>query len=120
MPVRRVASQGQCKTYTVALRLAQYSFLEDASGMKPIMLLDDVFDRLDARRVERLVEVVSGEGFGQIFITDTNRDHLDHIMARSGHDYRSWVVADGVFSLNSSSSPLEADGNVQAPEEPQP
>lgn len=98
MPVRRVASQGQCKTYTVALRLAQYSFLEDASGMKPIMLLDDVFDRLDARRVERLVEVVSGEGFGQIFITDTNRGHLDNIMSRTGAgDHRSWFVENGSF-----------------------
>lgn len=98
MPVRRVASQGQCKTYTLALRLAQYSFLEQASGMKPLMLLDDVFDRLDARRVERLVEVVSGEGFGQIFITDTNRSHLDNIMSRIGAgDHCSWSVKNGAF-----------------------
>lgn len=104
MPVRRVASQGQCKTYTLALRLAQYRFLEEASGMKPILLLDDVFDRLDARRVERLVEVVSSEGFGQIFITDTNRDHLDNIMSRSSSgDYRSWLVEEGGFTLQSSS-----------------
>lgn len=99
MPVRRVASQGQCKTYTLALRLAQYSFLEEASGMKPLMLLDDVFDRLDAGRVERLVEVVSGEGFGQIFITDTNRSHLDNIMGRTGAgDHRSWLVTSGSFN----------------------
>lgn len=101
MPVRRVASQGQCKTYTIALRLSQYQFLEEATGMKPLLLLDDVFDRLDARRVERLVEVVSGKGFGQIFITDTNRDHLDSIMERNdsaGH--RSWLVEDGRFSLS--------------------
>lgn len=99
MPVRRVASQGQCKTYTLALRLAQYSFLEEASGMKPLMLLDDVFDRLDAGRVERLVEVVSGDGFGQIFITDTNREHLDNIMARTGAgDHRSWLVTAGSFN----------------------
>lgn len=98
MPVRRVASQGQCKTYTLALRLAQYSFLEKASGMKPLMLLDDVFDRLDAGRVERLVEVVSGDGFGQIFITDTNRSHLDNIMSRAGAgDHRSWLVCGGDF-----------------------
>ncbi len=98
MPVRRVASQGQCKTYTLALRLAQYSFLEEASGLKPLMLLDDVFDRLDAGRVERLVEVVSGDGFGQIFITDTNRSHLDNIMSRIGAgDHCSWLVTDGSF-----------------------
>lgn len=98
MPVKRIASQGQCKTYTLALRLAQYSFLEEASGMKPLMLLDDVFDRLDAGRVERLVEVVSGDGFGQIFITDTNRGHLDNIMERTGAgDHRSWFVKNGCF-----------------------
>lgn len=103
MPVRRVASQGQCKTYTLALRLAQYRFLEKASGMKPMLLLDDVFDRLDARRVERLVDVVSGEGFGQIFITDTNREHLDNIMGSSAsNDYRSWLVANGRFSPHNS------------------
>ena len=102
MPVRRVASQGQCKTYTIALRLAQYRFLEEASGIRPLLLLDDVFDRLDARRVERLVDVVSGDGFGQIFITDTNRDHLDNIMARSttADGHRSWRVADGTFTLS--------------------
>lgn len=99
MPVRRIASQGQCKTYTLALRLAQYSFLEEASGMKPLMLLDDVFDRLDAGRVERLVNVVSGDGFGQIFITDTNRSHLDSIMSRnSASDHASWFVSGGDFT----------------------
>lgn len=102
MPVRRVASQGQCKTYTLSLRLAQYRFLEKASGLKPLLLLDDVFDRLDAQRVERLVEVVSGDVFGQIFITDTNRGHLDNIMERStAGDYRSWLVENGVFTLQS-------------------
>lgn len=99
VPVRRIASQGQCKTYTLALRLAQYSFLEAASGMKPLLLLDDIFDRLDAGRVERLVEVVSGDGFGQIFITDTNRSHLDSIIGRtSSGDHRSWSVENGGFT----------------------
>lgn len=98
MAVRRVASQGQCKTYTLSLRLAQYEFLEDASGMKPMLLLDDIFDRLDAGRVERLVEVVSGSGFGQIFITDTNRGNLDNIIAHVGPDHRSWLVASGTFT----------------------
>lgn len=99
MPLRRVASQGQCKTYTLALRLAQYRFLETASGLKPLLLLDDVFDRLDAHRVERLVDVVGGSGFGQIFITDTNRDHLDQIMERNTTlQHRSWTVTNGTFT----------------------
>ena len=54
MPVRRAASQGQCKTYTIALRLAQYEFLRLGVGMKPMLLLDDIFDKLDASRVERI------------------------------------------------------------------
>jgi DNA replication and repair protein RecF len=65
--------------------------------MKPLLLLDDIFDKLDASRVERIMEVVTQSSFGQIFITDTNRTHLDEIMARTGGDYRMWVVADGCF-----------------------
>ena len=104
MPVRRTASQGQCKTYTIALRLAQYEFLRIAVGMRPLLLLDDIFDKLDASRVERLVEMVSEEIFGQIFITDTNRAHLDHIMNRSANCHCSWNVENGNFTLISISS----------------
>ena len=103
MPVRRAASQGQCKTYTIALRLAQYEFLRMAVGMRPLLLLDDIFDKLDATRVERLVEMVSEDIFGQIFITDTNRAHLDHIMSRSANCHSSWMVEEGVFTLISDS-----------------
>ena len=99
MGVRRTASQGQQKTYVLALRLAQYEFLARATGMKPLLLLDDVFDKLDATRVERLVEMVASERFGQIFITDTNRTHLDSIMGRSGGDHRTWAVDHGGFTL---------------------
>lgn len=86
--------------------------------MRPLLLLDDIFDKLDATRVERLVEIVSEDIFGQIFITDTNRDHLDHIMAQSGHDYRSWEVKEGVFTLNSSSETMEDEAETTA-EEPE-
>ncbi len=97
MEMRRTASQGQCKTFVIALRLAQYEFLREATGMKPLLLLDDIFDKLDADRVTRIVQLVDDPDFGQIFITDTNRSHLDEIMARSGGDYRLWEVADGSF-----------------------
>lgn len=102
MPIRRAGSQGQCKTFTVALRLAQYDFLAEASGLKPLLLLDDIFDKLDARRVERIMNLVGGrtEHFGQIFITDTNRAHLDEIMGRmSAGDNALWHVEDGKFNL---------------------
>lgn len=100
MPMRRTGSQGQCKTYTIALRLAQYDFIKESCSMKPLLLLDDIFDKLDATRVERIMEVVGRDLFGQIFITDTNRDHLDEIMSRTSGDYRMWRVADGVFTPN--------------------
>ena len=98
MPMRRTASQGQCKTFTIALRLAQYEFLRRATGLKPLLLLDDIFDKLDAGRVERIISVVGRPEFGQIFITDTNRTHLDEIMSRTGGDYRLWEVTGGDFT----------------------
>lgn len=98
MPVRRAASQGQCKTYTIALRLAQYEFLQRSVGFKPLLLLDDIFDKLDATRVERLIHLVADESFGQIFITDTNRDHLDSIISHIPHPHKSWIVENGSFS----------------------
>ncbi len=102
MPMRRTASQGQCKTFTIALRLAQYEFLHLASGLRPLLLLDDIFDKLDAGRVERIIALVTADNFGQIFITDTNRTHLDEIMRRTGGDYRLWSVDEGSFTLLSS------------------
>ncbi len=98
MPVRQTASQGQAKTFTIALRLAQYEFLRRSTAMKPLLLLDDIFDKLDALRVERIISIVGREEFGQIFITDTNRKHLDEIMQRSGPDFRIWMVEDGHYS----------------------
>lgn len=98
MPVKQTASQGQSKTFTVALRLAQYDFVKRATGRSPLLLLDDIFDKLDAVRVERIMNVVKDEEFGQIFITDTNRKHLDEIIALAGDDYRMWTVSDGVFT----------------------
>ncbi|MDE7408114.1 MAG: DNA replication and repair protein RecF [Muribaculaceae bacterium] len=98
MPMRRTASQGQCKTFTIALRLAQYDFLSQATGLKPLLLLDDIFDKLDAERVERIMLTVRGPRIGQIFVTDTNRTHLDEIVHRTGGDFRLWQVQSGCFT----------------------
>lgn len=100
MTVRRSASQGQSKTFTTALRFAQYDLLHNVLGIRPLLLLDDIFDKLDAGRVERIIELVgSSESFGQIFITDTNRRHLDETVAglRHADDYRIWSVEHGAF-----------------------
>lgn len=98
MPIKRIGSQGQCKTYTIALRLAQYELLSEATSLKPLLLLDDIFDKLDASRVKHIMEIVMNDKFGQIFITDTNRTHLDNIIARTSGDYRIWEVIDGIFN----------------------
>ena len=98
MPARQTASQGQTKTFTIALRLAQFEFLRRATARTPLLLLDDIFDKLDTARVERIMNIVGREDFGQIFITDTNRKHLDEIMALAGPDYRLWTVDQGAFT----------------------
>ena len=104
-PMRRTGSQGQCKTYTIALRFAQFDFLKANNPAVPILLLDDIFDRLDARRVERIVDVVSSDRFGQIFITDTNRTHLDEIVARHGGGHCLMHVENGVVTVGKGGDP---------------
>lgn len=98
-PMKREGSQGQTKTYVMALKLAQFDFLRRTSSQTtPLLLLDDIFDKLDSRRVEHIVDLVSGGSFGQIFITDTNRDHLDEILSHSGKDYHMFNVEKGEFA----------------------
>ena len=94
--MKREGSQGQNKTFVLALKLAQFDFLRRTSSQTtPLLLLDDIFDKLDANRVERIVKLVSGDGFGQIFITDTNRDHLDQILQNVSYDYKLFDVEGG-------------------------
>ena len=94
--MKREGSQGQNKTYVIALKLAQFDFLK-RTGAKttPLLLLDDIFDKLDAQRVEQIVRLVSNDSFGQIFITDTNRDHLDQILSTTSLDYKIFHVSQG-------------------------
>lgn len=97
--LKREGSQGQNKTYVLALKLAQFDFLKrTASSTTPLLLLDDIFDKLDAGRVERIVNMVAGDAYGQIFITDTNRDHLDSILSRHSFDYKLFEVVHGEIS----------------------
>lgn len=95
-PMKREGSQGQNKTFVIALKLAQFNYLcKTASMQKPILLLDDVFDKLDSNRVEQIVKLVSGDSFGQIFLTDTNRDHLDKILASVESSSKIFEVENG-------------------------
>lgn len=93
--IKRVGSQGQNKTYVVALKLAQFDFLRQATSTTPILLLDDIFDKLDSSRVEQIMKLVLEKDFGQIFVTDTNREHLDEILTRTNSNYHLYKVAKG-------------------------
>lgn len=99
-PMRREGSQGQLKTFVIAMKLAQFSFLKrTCSRTTPLLLLDDIFDKLDAHRVERIVSLVASEEYGQIFITDTNREHLDKILQANSFDYQLFSVHDGEVTV---------------------
>lgn len=94
-PIRKEGSQGQNKTFVVSLKLAQFDFLKKATFKTPLLLLDDIFDKLDSSRVEKIVELVLSENFGQIFITDTNRQHLDTILSNTKSQYHLYKVENG-------------------------
>lgn len=91
-PLKQVASQGQQKTFLLAMKLAQAVYLGH-----PILLLDDIFDKLDAARVERIIHLLQSDEFGQIFITDTDRQHLTDIV-KPGPDARIFNVQGGHIS----------------------
>ena len=78
-PVKRFASQGQQKSFLISLKLAQFDFMKEIKDEKPILLLDDIFDKLDDHRVKKLMELVSHHNFGQIFITDTHPERIQSI-----------------------------------------
>lgn len=94
-PVRRYASQGQQKSFLISLKLAQFDLMRDRSGQKPILLLDDIFDKLDDRRVSRLMELVSEDHFGQLFITDTHPQRIRDIFERIGRRIHCFMVTGG-------------------------
>lgn len=97
-PLKREGSQGQSKTYLIALKLAQFDFLKKTGGNTPLLLLDDIFDKLDASRVEQIIRLVGSDNFGQIFMTDTNREHLEDMLPEINKQYRSFHVQNGTIT----------------------
>lgn len=93
--LKKYGSQGQQKSFLIALKLAQYVIVSKAKSEKPLLLLDDLFDKLDMQRVEQLLSLVSGDDFGQIFITDCNKNRLEWILEQSSTPYSLWNVSDG-------------------------
>ena len=94
-PLRKYGSQGQQKSFLIALKLAQYRLLAEATGEKPILLLDDLFDKLDLGRVEKLLALVGGDDFGQILITDCNKLRLESTLERADKEYSLFMVEGG-------------------------
>jgi DNA replication and repair protein RecF len=84
MPMKKFGSQGQQKSFLIALKLAQYSFLNQQNGFKPLLLLDDIFDKLDDQRVTKLMQMISNHDFGQVFITDTSENRVRNIFDNIG------------------------------------
>ena len=98
-PLRKYGSQGQQKSFLVALKLAEYTLLAQHAGCKPILLLDDLFDKLDMRRVAQLLKLTGGDSFGQIFITDCNKHRLQHTLSEAGVEYKLININNGKAQL---------------------
>lgn len=98
-PLRKYGSQGQQKSFLMALKLAQFRMLAEHTQERPILLLDDLFDKLDIGRVQRLLSLVSAEEFGQIFITDCNKLRLEDTLLSAGVEYKLFKVEAGEVML---------------------
>lgn len=94
MPVKRFASQGQRKSFLLALKLAQYEILRQHKGFRPLLLLDDLFDKLDPQRTGRLIELLAGDSFGQVFITDTQESRIAPLLLNLSKPFRNFRVAE--------------------------
>ena len=87
-PIKKFGSQGQQKSFLIALKLAQFEFLKKQSGVKPILLFDDIFDKLDESRVAKIIEMVNSETFGQLFISDTHPERTETIVKSTHQSYK--------------------------------
>ncbi len=105
--IKRVGSQGQRKSFVIALKLAQYHYLAVQKGLSPLLLLDDVFDKLDSRRGDRLIEMMASEEFGQTFITDTDMERLHGVLRKVGKDYKIFNIEAGKATEAEASSKEE-------------
>ena len=91
-PIKKFGSQGQQKSYLVALKLAQFNFIKKQTKTTPILLLDDIFDKLDATRVKKLITLVNDDVFGQVFISDTHAQRSEEVIKRTGQPYKMFEL----------------------------
>ncbi len=99
MPLKKFGSQGQQKSFLIALKLAQYSFLQQQNKFKPLLLLDDIFDKLDEKRTTKLMKLVSDDEFGQIFITDTDAVRIRKIFDEIDQPIRIFDIKGGQVNV---------------------
>ncbi|MEM0518808.1 MULTISPECIES: DNA replication/repair protein RecF [Aequorivita] len=91
-PIKKFGSQGQQKSYLIALKLAQFDFIKNHSKTNPILLLDDIFDKLDETRVEHLISLVDNENFGQLFISDTHAERTEEVIKKVHQTYKMFPL----------------------------
>jgi DNA replication and repair protein RecF len=91
-PIKKFGSQGQQKTYLIALKLAEFDFVKAKSKLTPILLLDDIFDKLDEKRVAQIIDLVNDNNFGQIFISDTHADRTENVIKKTKQPYKMIVL----------------------------
>jgi DNA replication and repair protein RecF len=96
--VKKFSSQGQQKSYLLAIKLAQFEFIKRHKQVIPILMLDDIHDKLDEHRVKKLIELVSSENFGQIFITDTSKERIQKLFKGINSEMKIFKVKDGNIS----------------------
>lgn len=94
-PLKRFASQGQLKSFVLAMKLSQFEILKDKKGVPPLLLLDDLFDKLDGQRAKQLIEQLVTGVFGQVFITDTHPERAELLAKDFGGEYKKFIIADG-------------------------
>jgi DNA replication and repair protein RecF len=87
-PIKKYGSQGQQKSFLIALKLAQFEFVKKQSGEKPILLFDDIFDKLDENRVQQIIALVQQEEFGQLFISDTHPKRTEQLVKNTQQSYK--------------------------------
>jgi DNA replication and repair protein RecF len=93
--LKKFASQGQQKSYLLALKLAQFEFIKEQKNTKPLLLLDDIYDKLDEERFTKLIEMVSGDNFGQVFITDTHPERMNTLLNNMKVEHKIFLVGEG-------------------------
>lgn len=96
--IKKFGSQGQQKSFLIALKLAQFDFIKSHSGINPILLLDDIFDKLDEQRVAQIITLVENENFGQLFITDTHPERTEQIIKNAHQTYQIFNLGESVMA----------------------